>query len=88
MLGVINSIKESWIQRLTIVLYYVGQVDLSAVKLCFVDEPGDMRVSAITKESKSIFLQAVTHLEEQCASDAKQVGFFDLSALVTCSIHS
>ncbi|XP_046674417.1 fatty-acid amide hydrolase 2-like isoform X4 [Homalodisca vitripennis] len=51
-----------------------NKVDMASVRLSYVVEPGDLRVSAVTKEMRSIILQAVTHLEQQCGSQAHQLN--------------
>ncbi|XP_054269660.1 fatty-acid amide hydrolase 2-like [Macrosteles quadrilineatus] len=47
------------------------KVEMKDVKVCYVDEPGDLRVSSVSAEIKGLMLQAVSHLEEQTGSPAK-----------------
>lgn len=51
----------------------LSQVDLKQVRLAYVEEPGDGRVSAVTQETKDVMNQAILHLEEVCGSQAEKV---------------
>uniref|UniRef100_A0A1B6LTD9 Amidase domain-containing protein n=1 Tax=Graphocephala atropunctata TaxID=36148 RepID=A0A1B6LTD9_9HEMI len=49
------------------------KVDMASVRLSYVVEPGDLRVSEVTTEMRSVILQAVNHLEQKCGSPAHQL---------------
>lgn len=57
------------------------EVVLTSVRVCYVTDPGDRRVSGISEEVRGCIVRAVDYLEEKCGTPAKQV----LRIIVECN---